>query len=69
MGGGRFHRFDVFISVEVETRPAEIISVWTNDEAGILDNVKVDDGRDAWKFLLVHISCTVGLKQVIRILI
>lgn len=39
--------------VEVETRPAEIISVWTKEEAGwhperlyLLDGIKVDDGRD-----------------------
>lgn len=36
MGGGRCHGFDVVISVEVETRPAGIISVLINDEAGIL---------------------------------
>lgn len=52
VGGGRFQCFDVF-GVEVETRPAEIISVWTKEEAGwhperlyLLDGIKVDDGRD-----------------------
>lgn len=48
-GWGRFRRFDVFISVEVETRPAEITSVWTDEEAcwhperlHLLDGVEVD---------------------------
>lgn len=55
MGGGRFQRFDVFISVEVETRPAGIISAWPKDEVEtgilrvcvhILDNVRVDNNDD-----------------------
>lgn len=36
VGGGRCHYFDVIVSVEVEVRPAGIISVLINDEAGIL---------------------------------
>lgn len=52
MGRGRFQCFDVFISVEVGTRPAGIISAWSDDEveAGILrdcmhilGNVRVED--------------------------
>lgn len=36
MGRGSFHCFDVIIYVEAETRPAGIISILTNQEAGIL---------------------------------